>query len=99
MVDAFWRRDRDAPYATLLAVIESHVHPEADQLPLLQQAARRDDVPRMRVFKDELRQVMRDPGVLPDGALFLAAAYEDGSDRAFLDNLWRELYGDEPVGG
>lgn len=99
MATAFWRRDRHAPYATLLALVESYVHPESEDLPLLKRAVQHTEREEMRVFKEELRQVMRDPGVLPDGALFLAAAYEDGSDRAFLDNLWRELYGDEPVGG
>ncbi|HEY3684568.1 MAG TPA: hypothetical protein VGL93_16160 [Streptosporangiaceae bacterium] len=91
-----------APYATLLSILESYVHPETDiKFPLLQEEARRSDQggsdPRMRVFKDELRAVMRDPGVLPEGALAEAAEYEDGSERRFLDRLWQELYGDEPV--
>lgn len=99
MATAFWRRDPHAPYATFLATIETYLHPESEDLPLLRRAVRRTDLEEMRVFNEELRQVVRDPSVLPEGPLFLAAAYEDGSDRRFLDNLWRELYGDEPADG
>ncbi|HEY3684567.1 MAG TPA: hypothetical protein VGL93_16155 [Streptosporangiaceae bacterium] len=86
------------PYATLLRVIERYLHPEhyAD-MEMLQDAVKNTEGEMMRVFKEELRVVMRDPGVLPEGALAEAAEYEDGSERKFLDRLWRELYGDEPV--
>lgn len=97
---AFWNREPDAPYATLLRVIERYLHPEhyAD-IEMLRDAVTHTESDMMRVFKQELREVVRDPGVLPKGALAEAAEYEDGSERAFLDRLWRELYGDEAVGG
>lgn len=97
MPTRFWRRDRTAPYATLLSVIERYVHPEVDELDTLKRAVRRPDLEEMHTFKDELRQAVRDPNVLPEGTLFLAGAFEDGSDQAFLDRLWHDLYGDEPV--
>lgn len=97
MADRFWLRDSSAPYATLLEIIERYLEPEVYDLDLLRQAAHRPDLDEMRVFKDELRQAVRDPSVLPEGALFLAASYEDNSDQVFLDRLWRDLYGDEPV--
>ncbi|HEY3684565.1 MAG TPA: hypothetical protein VGL93_16145 [Streptosporangiaceae bacterium] len=102
MTAPFWDRDPDAPFATLLSTLESYVNPEADtKFPLLQEAARYSDQggegASMRVFKEELRAVVRDPSVLPEGALFEAVAYEDGSDRKFLERLWRELYGGEAV--
>jgi len=87
----------EAPYATLLTVLSSYVHPETEDLERLQRAVKRPDLDRMQVFKRELREVMADPSVLPDGALATAAEYEDGSPEAFLSRLRRELYGDEPV--
>lgn len=51
----------------------------------------------MGLFKDELREALADPSLLPSQALQLAAEYTDGSDEAFLRRLWRDLYGDEPV--
>ena len=57
------------------------------------------DDDEMRVFKAELRQALADPGRLPDDELFKAVDYADGSDERFLRRVWRDLYGDEPVGG
>jgi len=54
------------------------------------------DLDEMRVLKQELREVIADPSVLPDGTL-LTAASEDGADEAFPARLWREPYGGEPV--
>jgi hypothetical protein len=51
----------------------------------------------MAVFKADLRQALRDPGLLPGDELFEAVEYADGSDEAFLRRLWRDLYGDEPL--
>jgi hypothetical protein len=94
----FWNHDPDAPYATLLRVIQYYLEPDhmAD-IEMLQEAVKNTESETMRVFKRELREVMRDPSVLPEDALFEASAYEDGTDRRFLDRLWRELYGDEVV--
>lgn len=100
MAERFWVRAPDAPYATLLRVIETYCHPEIgddDAYETLKRRVRRTDLEEMQVFKEEFRQAMRDPAVLPPGTLSLAAEYEDGSEHKFLDRLWRDLYGDEPV--
>jgi len=97
LIDSYWVDDPDAPYATLLKVIEKYLHPEVYDLQKLQRAVRRPDLEEMRVFKRELHEVIANPSVLPNGALLTAAAYEDGTDEAFLSRLWHELYGDESV--
>ena len=97
LIEPYWLDNPSAPYATLLTILESYVHPEADDLERLQRAVKRPDLERMQVFKKELREVIADPSVLPNGALFTAANYEDGSAEAFLSRLWHELYGDEPA--
>jgi len=95
--ERYWLKNPDVPYATLLATLQSHVHPEADRFEDLQEAVKLEDLEEVKTFKRELREVIADPSVLPEGALFTAANYEDGSAEAFLANLWRDLYGDEPV--
>jgi hypothetical protein len=95
----FWRYNEDAPFATLLSVVDGHCHPEAGEWAYteLQRLAKDDTSEVMRKFKAELREVMGDPSKLPPGALSTAAEYDDGTDEAFLRRLWRDLYGDEPV--
>ena len=81
-----------------IRVATTYLHPEADELELLQERAEDDDSdPEMRVFKAELRQAITHPGQLPDDELFRHVQYDDGSDEKFLRRLWRDLYGDEPV--
>lgn len=53
----------------------------------------------MRVFKAELRQPITHTDQLPSDELFDHVQYDDGCDEAFLRQLWRDLYGDEPVTG
>ena len=65
----------------------------------LQRLAKREDRPEMHVFKAELRQAITHPDQLPSDELFDQVQYDDGSDKAFLRRLWRDLYGDEPVTG
>lgn len=98
MSQPYWIRHPDGPFTTLIAVATAYLHPEtdADGLKALQQRAAGDDE-EMRTFKAELRQAIRDPGLLQGNELFRHAAYEDGSDEKFLQRLWRGLYGDEPV--
>ena len=98
MSQPYWIRYPDGPFTTLIAVATAYLHPETDPdgLEALQERAADGDV-EMRIFKDELRQAIRDPGLLPGNELFRHVAYEDGSDEKFLRRLWRDLYGDEPV--
>jgi hypothetical protein len=39
-----------------------------------------------------------DPGKVPEEDLFRHVEYDDGSQEVFLQNLWRDLYGDGPAG-
>jgi hypothetical protein len=95
--DYYWKRHPDGPFATLIRIATTYLHPEADDLESLQQLAKRNDRPEIRVFKTELRQAITHPGQLPGDELFSHVQYDDGSDEKFLRRLWRDLYGDEPV--
>lgn len=101
MSTRYWRDDPQAPFATMLRVISHYCHPEAhdEAFEELTALTRRSDPPERLVrFKEELRQVLsgnRDG--LPPKAVFAAASYDDGSDEAFLQRLWHDLYPDEPV--
>jgi hypothetical protein len=95
MAPFYWERHPDGPFATLIAVASNYLDPENYDLDALKVLAKSDGQPRMQVFKSELREAMRDPSQLPDDELFESVEYADGSDEAFLQRLWRELYGDE----
>ena len=70
---------------------------DAEDYERLKRLAGRDDDQRMRVFKQELRQALADPGQLPEGELDNAVEFTDEDEAAFLRRLWRDLYGDEPT--
>ncbi len=93
----YWERHPNGPFATLIAVATTYLHPENYSLDVLKRFAVREDDQEARTFKSELREALRDPSRLPGNELFKSVQYEDGSPEAFLQNLWRELYGDEPV--
>lgn len=95
--DFYWKRHPHGPFATLIRITTTYLHPEADDPESLQRLGKREDDPEMRVFKAELRQAITDPDQLPGDELFDHVQYDDGSDDAFLRRLWRDLYGDEPV--
>jgi hypothetical protein len=57
----YWNRHPDGPFATLIAVATTYLHPEADDLESLQRLVKREDRPEMRVFKDELHQAITHP--------------------------------------
>jgi hypothetical protein len=70
MDQPYWIRHPDGPFVTLIAVATTYLHPEADELELLQERAKDDDSdPEMRVFKAELRQAIAHPGQLPGDEL------------------------------
>lgn len=91
----YWERHPDGPFVTLIAIAATCLDPENYDLDDLKKIARPGNNPRMRVFKAELREALRDPGLLPGDELFQHAGYDDGSDEAFLHRLWHDLYGDE----
>jgi hypothetical protein len=95
--DYYWKRKPDGPFATLIRISTTYLHPEADDLESLQELAVSGDYPEMRVFKAELRQAITHPGQLPGDELYSHVQYDDGSDEKFLRRLWRDLYDDEPV--
>lgn len=95
--DYYWKRRPDGPFATLIRISTTYLHPEADDLESLQELAKSGDRPEMRIFKAELRQAIAHPDQVPGDELFGHVVYEDGSDEGFLRRLWRDLYGDEPV--
>lgn len=96
MASFYWERHPDGPFATLIAVATTYLHPENYDLDSFKKLAKREDDEEMRVFKSELREALRDPSQLPADELWESVEYNDGSDEAFLRKLWRDLYGDEP---
>lgn len=97
MDEFYWKRHPDAPFATLIRIATTYLHPEADDLESLQRLTKRDNDEEMRTFKAELRQAINNPDQVPNDELSNHVQYEDGSPEAFLRRLWRDLYGDEPV--
>jgi hypothetical protein len=95
--DYYWKRNPNGPFATLIRISTTYLHPEADDLESLQELAKCGDRQEMRTFKAELRQAIVHPDLVPDDELFSHVVYEDGTTEAFLHRLWRDLYGDEPV--
>jgi hypothetical protein len=98
MTGFYWERHPDGPFATLIGVAATYCSPDADaeDYERLKRLARREDDPRMVVFKAELRQALADPSQLPEGELDAAVEYGEESDEKFLRRLWRDLYGGEP---
>jgi hypothetical protein len=97
----YWERHPDGPFATLIAVAATYCSPDVydgayEDLVRRARSPEPDDG-EIRVFKDELRRALADPGALPDDELSAAVEYDDGSDERFLGRLWRDLYGDEAV--
>jgi hypothetical protein len=95
MASFYWERHPDGPFATLIAVATTYLDPENYDLEELKSLATREDDEEMQIFKSELREALRDPTQLPGDELFESVEYADGSDDAFLQRLWHDLYGDE----
>jgi hypothetical protein len=93
----YWERYPDGPFATLIRVATTYLHPESDDLETLQLRAKLVDNEEMRTFKAELREAIRDPSQLPGDELSEEVQFHDRTDEKFLRRLWHDLYGDEPV--
>jgi hypothetical protein len=79
-----WERHPDGPFATLIRVATTYLHPENYDDELLKALAKRDGDQEMQAFKSELRDALKDPGELPGDELSDAVQYDHGSDEAFL---------------
>lgn len=53
----------------------------------------------MRVFKDELRQAITYPDQVPTMSSPSTSSTTTAAPKTFLNRLWRDLYGDDPVTG
>jgi hypothetical protein len=96
----YYLRDKNAPFALFLSTVDTYLHPESGMTvdDLAEWVHYPEQTDEMIRFKDEFRRLLSgELDALPEYALFTAAAYDDGSDEAFLRRLWHELYGDEPV--
>ena len=85
MAPYYWERHPGGPFVTLITVATTYLDPENYDLDSLENLARRrggDE--QMRVFKNELRQALADPGQLPGDELSEHVQYDNGSDEAFL---------------
>ena len=103
-VEPYWRKDPDrlVPFSTLLNFVEKYCHPEIrnDNYDLLISRAQMDRPgdAEMKRFKHELTRLLRgDREGLHPQALTQATWYDEEDDSAFLQQLWRDLYPDEPV--
>lgn len=98
---AFWIRNPDAPFVTLVRVAATYCHPEAsdDAYDVLKELARRNEDEEVILFKRDLREAILNPGVVPEADLDYEVQYDDGSAVSFLHRLWRDLYPDEPIPG
>lgn len=103
-VDMYWLKDRSAPFATFLGIIQTYYHPEVrnesfDELVQLTRSG--SDDPQLLTFKAELIRLLKgDREGLHPAALTTATEYEEwDTDDEFLTWLWHELYPDEPVPG
>lgn len=100
----YWLDDPDAPFATLLDLLETYLEPEGPDYEGLQQLARdpasynAEDT--MRKFKEQLREALADTSQIPgEETLHSVAHFVEGNDERFLRRLWRDLYPGEPVPG
>ena len=93
----YWQRHPDGPFATLIRISTTYLHPEVDDLESLQRLVKRENDVEMRTFKAELREAIKDPDQVPADELSRHVHYEDGSPEAFFRRLWRDLYDDEPT--
>lgn len=100
LTEKYWRNHPEAPFSVLLDTVEAYCHPEAHDEAyedLITRVRSPEGDPAIQRFRSQLRDALRDRSALPEDALYAAAQYSDGSDRAFLERLWRDLYPDEPL--
>lgn len=99
MADFYWNRHPGGPFATLIAVTTGYLCPEWACPALLRRRASGEPDEEMRPFKAQLREAVLHPERLPGDELAWNVLHDYGSDAAFLEQLWRYLYGAEPAAG
>jgi hypothetical protein len=69
--EAYWAKNPDGPFATLIRVAATYCDPEQDMDTYddLKHLARQDDDADIEVFKSELRRALNDPSRLPGDEL------------------------------
>ncbi len=88
----------DTPYVTVLGLVRAHCHPDAGAAGYLALVLRAHNPPdaEMARFKAELRDLLDgEMRMLPAGALYAAALYDDDEDEDFLRRLWCDLFDEE----
>lgn len=90
----------ESPRDTFLRMVETYVHPEADEDAyddLISRAHEPEpDDREIIVFREELERLLRgDYTDLPAQQLWALTWYDETNDLEFLQRLWRDLYGDE----
>ena len=82
---AYWARNPQGPFATLIAVAATYCHPEvyndayAELVERVRSAAPEDE--QIRVFRDELREALADPDSRPMANFQGRSTMSDGSNR------------------
>jgi hypothetical protein len=104
-IDMYWLKDKTAPFATFLSLIQAYYHPEVrnDEFDLLVGRARanRPDDLQLATFKQEFVSLLEGDreGLHPE-AIDAATEYDEwDTDDEFLVWLWQQLYPNEPVPG
>jgi hypothetical protein len=101
----YWLKHRDAPFATFLAVVQAHLHSEADpdNFAALKRRVQADRVgdTELQTFRAELSRLLTgERQDLPSDAISLAADGDNWeNDDEFLVWLWQQLYPNETVPG
>lgn len=101
----YWLKHPDAPFATFLGVVQTHLHSEADpdNFSALKRRVRNDpaDDVELQTFKAEFSRLLEgDREGLPSDAISLAADGDSWTtDDEFLLWLQAELYPQEPAPG
>ncbi|GAA1590594.1 hypothetical protein [Kribbella karoonensis] len=101
-IGRYWLADKDAPYATVLNLLEAYFHPEIrddnfQDLVLRARSADPEDIELATLKRELIRLLQGDRDGLHPKALATAAAYDQRSDDEFLQWLWHEVYPSEPV--
>ena len=82
MAPFYWERHPDGPFATLIAVATTYLHPESDELESLQLLAKRENDDKKENFKEaEKAQLLEDDGPCDNkDNIYIESYKEQGKD-------------------